>query len=165
MSKGHQSIMQSVQREGCWIYWLWSVQIKHILRDFLVYMILEEPILITVLRPSDSKSDYKNDSDIPNCLEFEVTLETKYILRLSMTFKLPKKWFQDFPGPSWKTYLFPWFSRLHEPCISFQRQINEPLLSFIATTNDSYSGWIFSVRMNVIWWLKYIKKMKLFDNW
>ena len=42
-------------------------------------MILEEPILITVLRPSDSKSDYKNDSGIPNGLVFEVTLETKYI--------------------------------------------------------------------------------------
>ena len=41
MSKGHQSIMQSVQREGCWMLWLWSVQIKHILQDFLVYMILE----------------------------------------------------------------------------------------------------------------------------
>ena len=40
-----------------------------------------------------------------------------------MTFKLPKKLFQDFPDPGWKRYFFPWFSRLYEPWFSEKTQL------------------------------------------
>ena len=120
--------MQSVQRGGCWIFWLWSAQIKHILQEFLVYMILEWPIVITALRPSDEPTTVLRPSDTPMKLINRYLMvwywnyfgdKKTWIMQRKNSptpIKLPPKTIPGLSRPWLKKVLFPRFSRLYEPC-------------------------------------------------